>query len=141
MWKKVNGKLIHVTDQERVKFRTNISKKILDKLREVAEEHHTHVNYLLESGLKETIKLKKITYDKEKRPKDRVQYKTTYDRELLEKMRAFASQNSIFINDLIEYSVQFISIENSKTREYRHRIERKENNNDKFFINDKSFLE
>lgn len=136
MWKKVNGKLVHVTDEERVKFRTNISKKLLTKLRKLAEEHHTHVNYLLESGLKETIKLQKITYDKKKRPKDRVQYKTTYDRELLNKVRAFAKQNNIFINDVIEYSVQFISIDNSKTKEHRHRIEQENRENeDKDFLN------
>ena len=35
MWKKVDGKLVHVTDESRVKFRTNISKAILDELREM----------------------------------------------------------------------------------------------------------
>lgn len=130
MWKKVNGKLVHVTDEERIKFRTNISKKILTKLRKIADENNTHVNYLLESGLKETLKLQTITYDKKKRPKDRIQYKTTYDRELLDKVRTFANQNNIFINDVIEYSVQFISIDNSKTKEYRHRIEQENNEED-----------
>ncbi len=123
MWQKINGKLVHVTDQDRIKFRTNISKKILKKLRKIAEENNTHVNYLLETGLKETMTLGKISFDKKKRPKDRVQYKTTYDRELLEEVRAFASRNNIFVNDVIEYSVQFISIENTKKRGYKHRIE------------------
>ena len=48
MWKVVNGKLIQTTDESRVKFRTNISKAILEQLQEIALEHDTHVNYLLE---------------------------------------------------------------------------------------------
>ena len=33
MWKVVNGKLIQTTDESRVKFRTNISKSILDQFK------------------------------------------------------------------------------------------------------------
>lgn len=123
MWKNINGKLVNVTDQNRVKFRTNISKKILTKLRQLAEENNTYANYLLETGLEETLSLQKITIDKKKRPKDRVQYKTTYDRELLEKVRTFALKNNIYVNDVIEYSVQFISLEDSKKQSHKHRIE------------------
>lgn len=123
MWKNIDGKLVHLTDQKRVKFRTNLSKKLLEKLNTLAEENHTHINYLLETGLEETLKLGSITIDKKKRPKDRVQYKTTYDRELLEKLRIFAVRNNIYINDVIEYSARFISIEESKKKGYKHRIE------------------
>lgn len=123
MWKNIDGKLVNVTDQNRVKFRTNISKKILTKLRQLAEENNTFANYLLETGLEETLTLQTITIDKKKRPKDRVQYKTTYDRELLEKVRTFALKNNIYVNDVIEYSVQFISIEDSKKQSHKHRIE------------------
>ena len=38
MWKNVNGELIHITDSSRVKFRTNISKNILEKLEDLAEK-------------------------------------------------------------------------------------------------------
>ncbi len=124
MWKKVDGKLVHVTDESRVKFRTNISKQVLDELQEVAKKHRTHVNYLLETGLEETLTLGAITIDKKARPKDRVQYKTTYDRELLEAVREFSIKNNVFINDIIEYSVPFIDIENSKRKGHKHRIER-----------------
>ncbi|MDS9471191.1 rRNA methyltransferase [Sporosarcina pasteurii] len=126
MWKNINGKLVHVTDESRVKFRTNISKSILNKLRDVAKENHTHVNYLLETGLKEILTLGAITIDKKKRPKDRVQYKTTYDRDLLEKIRTFAVKNNVYVNDVIEYSVRFIDIENSKKQGHKHRIIKKE---------------
>lgn len=123
MWRNIEGELVHVTDENRVKFRTNISKKILTELRKLAEENNTYANYLLETGLEETLTLHSITIDKKKRPKDRVQYKTTYDRELLERVRTFAVKNNIYVNDVIEYSVRFISIEDSKRQNYKHRIE------------------
>lgn len=126
LWKNIDGELVHVTDVSRVKFRTNISKKILEKLGTIAEENNTHINYLLETGLKETLSLGMITIDKKKRPKDRVQYKTTYDKELLEKVRNFAVRNKIYINDVIEYSVRYISIVDSKKQDHKHRIERAE---------------
>lgn len=127
LWKNIDGKLVHVTDVSRVKFRTNISKKLLEKLGTIAEENNTHINYLLETGLKETLSLGMITIDKKKRPKDRVQYKTTYDKELLEKLRDFAVRNKIYINDVIEYSAHYISIADSKKQDYKHRIEQEEN--------------
>lgn len=123
MWKNIDGKLVHHTDENRVKFRTNISKELLRKLGTIAEENDTHINYLLETGLKETLTLGIITIDKKKRPKDRVQYKTTYDKELLEKVRIFAVKNKVYVNDVIEYSTRFISIEESKKQGYKHRIE------------------
>ena len=55
MWKKGNGRLIQVTDESRVKFRTNISQSILDQLNALAIEHDTHVNYLIESGLQNVL--------------------------------------------------------------------------------------
>ena len=89
MWKKVNGRLIQATDISRVKFRTNISKAILDRLAVMAEEHDTYINYLLETGLENVLDRGEIIYNKETRPKDRIQYKTTYDKELLEKVKEF----------------------------------------------------
>jgi len=124
MWKKVNGRLIQATDISRVKFRTNISKAILDRLAVMAEEHDTYINYLLETGLENVLVRGEIIYNKETRPKDRIQYKTTYDKELLEKVKEFAKQHNLFINDVIEYSVSYIDIEKTKDRDYKNRIER-----------------
>ena len=123
MWKLVDGKLIDTTDVSRVKFRTNISKLILKSLKITATENNTHINYLLETGLKEVLTLDAISFDKKSRPKDRIQYKTTYDRELLESIRDFSLKNNLFINDVIEYSVEYIDVENSKKSGYRHRVE------------------
>ncbi|MBT2689574.1 rRNA methyltransferase [Bacillus sp. ISL-47] len=123
MWELVNGKLIQKTDETRKKFRTNISKTILDQLENLAAEYDTHVNYLLENGLQAVLEQGVITYDKKTRPKDRVQYKTTYDKELLEKVKDFAKVHQLFINDVIEYSVNFIDLKNIKNSSYKNRVE------------------
>ncbi|MGN7176826.1 rRNA methyltransferase [Paenibacillus sp. FSL R5-0490] len=123
MWELVNGKLIQKTDENRVKFRTNISKSILNELETLSAEHDTHINYLLESGLQEVLNQDFITYDKKTRPKDRVQYKTTYDKVLLEKVKDFANNHGLFINDVIEYSVRFINLEKIKNSSYKNRVE------------------
>ena len=123
MWKLVNGRLMQTTDVSRVKFRTNISESILESLKKTSKENNTHVNYLIESGLKNVLVQGVILFNKESRPKDRIQYKTTYDKELLDDVKEFAKEHNFFINDVIEYSVQFIDIENSKNSNYKHRVE------------------
>lgn len=123
MWKNINGRLHHTTDTSRVKFRTNISQSILESLKSLAAENQTHVNYLLESGLKKVLTDDYITFNKELRPKDRVQYKTTYDKELLKQVKDFAKNHDLFINDVLEYSVQFIELDVSKNLNHRYRVE------------------
>lgn len=120
----MNGRLIQTTDNSRVKFRTNISKAIIESLKEISEHNDTHVNYLLESGLKALLVEDSISFNKESRPKDRVQYKTTYDAELLKQVKDFAKNHDLFINDVIEYSVKFIDVKESKNMNYRYRVEK-----------------
>ena len=124
MWKLMNGRLIQTTDNSRVKFRTNISKAIIESLKEISEQNDTHVNYLLESGLKALLVEDSISFNKDSRPKDRVQYKTTYDAELLKQVKDFAKNHDLFINDVIEYSVRFIDVKESKNMNYRYRVEK-----------------
>ncbi len=123
MWKNINGRLVQSTDTSRIKFRTNISKSLLTKLEEIAKDNNTHVNYLLESGLENLLIHDAIEFDKKTRPKDRVQYKTTYNKELLDAVKKFAKDHHVFINDVIEYSVKFINLDNVKESNYRFRIE------------------
>ena len=111
MWKLANGKLTQTINNTRVKFRTNLSKSILDQLNALAKENKTSVNYLIESGLKNVLSQGVIMYNKESRPKDRVQFKTTYDKELLEHVKTLAKHHHLYINDVIEYSVKWINIE------------------------------
>lgn len=124
MWKLVKGKLVHTTDTTRIKFRTNISQSILQSLKTIAIENDTHVNYLFESGLKKMLTEGIITFNKDLRPTDRIQYKTTYDKELLHEVKEFAKKHDLFINDVIEYSVQYIDINQSKNLNHRYRVEK-----------------
>lgn len=123
MWINENGSLRQISDETRVKFRTSLSREIIEDLKVMADQAGTFVNYLLEDGLKVLLEENFISFDKQTRPKDRVQYKTTYDAMLLEKVRTFAKENQLYINDVIEYSVQFIDAERAKDGEYRYRIE------------------
>lgn len=123
MWKLVSGKMIQTTDETRIKFRTNISQEILEMLEELSERHNTYSNYLLENGLLNVLAADVIEYDKNLRPKDRIQYKTTYDKELLESVKQFAKDHKLFINDVIEYSVEYIDFEDIKTKDHKNRLE------------------
>ena len=111
MWKYIEGKLVHKETSSRKSFRTNISEALLAAVREIASNKNTSTNYLLESGLEKVLKQDFIVIDKSLRPKDRVQYKSTYDHQLLAEVKLFAKKNKVDINDVIEYSVQFIQLE------------------------------
>lgn len=124
MWRLVNGKLIQETDQTRIKFRTNISKEIINKLNRMSEEYDTHINYLIENGLKNLLSTGIVEFSKESRPKDRIQYKTTYDKQLLEDAKQFAKSHQLYMNDIIEYSTKFIDLTNIKDKQYKNRVER-----------------
>ncbi|MGM7723066.1 LAGLIDADG family homing endonuclease [Metabacillus sp. Hm71] len=109
-----NEIVLETSDPTKIKFRTSISKSILDKLSILAKENNTHVNILLESGLQTVLSQGNISFNKKDRPKDRIQYKSTYDKELLDSLREFANKNNLFMNDVIEYSSNFIKFNNIK---------------------------
>ncbi|MGB3259495.1 LAGLIDADG family homing endonuclease, partial [Paenisporosarcina sp.] len=111
MWKIIEGKIIHMKNTNRISFRTNISESMLETLKQLAARHNTHVNHLIENGLKNVLIQDQINLDKTNKPVDRVQYKTTYDQHLLNDVKEFAKNQNVFINDVIEYSVQFIDID------------------------------
>lgn len=124
MWKKVYRFFIQTTDKSRVMFKTTISYEILKQLKDLADEQDTYINYLLENGIKKVIEDDYIQYNKTLRLKDRVQYKTTYDKQLLKKLKQFAADHKLFINDVIEYIVNYINPTKARKREYRSRIEK-----------------
>lgn len=124
MWKMSNRGLVHMTDESRKIFRTSISKQLLDEMQKVAEEKDTFVNYMFEEGLQKLIQKNDLDYDKSKRPKDRIQYNTTYNAELLEKVRTFAKERGLNINDVIEASIHYMEFTDIKNSQFRYRIER-----------------
>ncbi|WP_203249104.1 hypothetical protein [Sporosarcina beigongshangi] len=123
MWKLVDGRLIQTTDTARTNFVTNISQSILEDLRLIAKENNTHVNYLIESGLQSLLTENQISYNKDARPKDRMAFNTSCDRELLDEVKQFAKTHRLFLNDVIEYSIRFIDIQEVKKSSHRYRIE------------------
>jgi len=111
LWKLVNGKLIKNIDSTRVKFRTTLSKSLLEHLDRLARENSTHINKLIENGLQNLFSNSDFVLNKNSRPKDRIQYKTTFDQKLLNQVKEAAKKHDIFINDLIEYSAKYISLD------------------------------
>lgn len=123
MWKQINGRLVQTIDSTRAEYKTRVSKTILDELKKIANEHNTHVGYLLESGFENLLRENYVKYDKKKRPKDRVEFRTTCDENLLESLRGFAKDNKLNLNDVIEISAQHINLEEVKKGNWRYRIE------------------
>ncbi|WHY83133.1 rRNA methyltransferase [Siminovitchia fortis] len=114
-WKMVNGKLIKTNNNETiVKFRTNVSKSILDQLDILAADYNIPRNHLIQNGLQNLLDQEQYIFNTESRPKDRVQYKTTYHNELLDDVRRFAKKHRVSINDVIEHSVKFIDVASHK---------------------------
>jgi hypothetical protein len=124
MWKVTKHGLVHTTDTSRKHFRTSISKSVLESFDEIAKEKNTYVNYLIENGLENLLNQDTFVFNKDNKPKDRIQYNTTYDSEILDKVRGFAKNHKVNINDVIESSLQFIDLEKGKDVHHRYRIER-----------------
>ncbi|MGN7479260.1 rRNA methyltransferase [Solibacillus silvestris] len=123
MWKLHNGKLTQTTDVSRIRYKTRMSAAILSNLKQLADKHNTHIGYLLENGYSNLIKSGSIAYNKKNRPKDRIEFRTTCDQELLLSLKDFAKMHSLNLNDVIEASVAYINYEDIKRANWRYRVE------------------
>ena len=123
MWKLINGKLIQTTDETRVRYKTRISAEMVEQLKVLAAENDTFIGYLLEDGYSKLLQSATITYNKVMRPKDRIEFRTTCDKELLQAMKDFAEQHHLNLNDCIEASISFINAEEVKNADWRYRVE------------------
>ncbi|WP_246943190.1 rRNA methyltransferase [Bacillus pinisoli] len=108
MWELINGKLVQKKVSSRVKFRTNISELVLLEVDRLSLKYEIPKNHIIEMALKTLILNDVIITNTMVKPKDRIQYKTTYDKELLEQVRDYAKKNKIHVNQLIEYSMGLI---------------------------------
>ena len=124
MWKLSNGRLIQTTDDTRVRYKTRISAAMIDQLKQLAQEQDTFIGYLLESGYSNMLESGHITYNKKNRPKDRVEFRTTCDKELLQAMKDFAEQHQLNLNDCIEASIAYINLAEVKNAGFRYRVEK-----------------
>ncbi|MER2155286.1 MAG: rRNA methyltransferase [Solibacillus sp.] len=123
MWKIHNRKLIQTTDESRIRYKTRMSAAIINSLKQLAEKYDTHIGYLLENGYSNLIESGTIIYDKKNRPKDRIEFRTTCDKELLDSLKDFAKDHSLNLNDVIEASVAYINYEDVKHANWRYRVE------------------
>ena len=124
MWKLTNGQLVQATDTARVELEARISSETLKAIEKIAKDNNSFPNYVIEDGLKNLLAAGEIYYNKKLRPKDRTRYRTTYDEQLIESLRTFAKDNHLYLGDVIETSFRYINIDEVKSKDYRHRIER-----------------
>lgn len=102
------GQTNQVVDKSsRTEYKMRISKAILVDLKRLATENKTYVSYLLESGFKNLLLKKEIEF-KINRPKDRVEFRTTCDTNILMQIRKFAKDHNMKLNDVIEESTAHI---------------------------------
>lgn len=123
MWKRVNGHLIHITDPSRVKYKTYISRKQLDYLRHLEEVYDTHVSYLLENGIKNAATNVDFSFLKKDRLRDKIEFRTTCDKEILEQGRSLAKKHGLNFTDVIQASIEHIDLTEVKSKDWRYRIE------------------
>ena len=105
LWKIVDEKMVRNQVNTRISFRTNVSKSLLESLKGLASKNNTHVNHLIENGLKNLFLQTDINLNK-----IRVQYKTTYDKQMLDDLKVAARHLKVDMNDLIEHCLQFIEL-------------------------------
>lgn len=123
MWKKGNGRLIPTTDPTRKKFKTYINSKQLNYLSELAEQHDTHISYLLENGLNNLINDNSFHFDKKQRLRDKIEFRTTCNKETLEIVKNIAKKHKINFTDIIQAAVGYIEPTKVKKKNWRYRIE------------------
>ncbi len=121
MWKLINGKLVQSVDESRSEYKTRISAALIQQLKLQAKESNTHIGYLLESGFENILNEDAIIFDKKNRPKDRVDFRTTCDKDILNKLKIFAKKNTLNLNDVIEASVAYIDKSKVKNVDWRYR--------------------
>lgn len=123
MWKNIKGRLVPITDESRIRFKTYIAKELLETLNEMAEKQETHVGYLIENGLKNLVEDADFVFDKSKRIKGKLEFRTTCDKDILNEAKKLAKQQELNFTDMVQASIQYIKIDEVKGHNWRHRIE------------------
>lgn len=123
MWKNIKGRLVPMTDDSRVRFKTYIAKELLETLNEMADKQETHVGYLIENGLKNLVADPDFIFDKSKRIKGKIEFRTTCDKDILSQAKEIAKQEKLNFTDVVQASIRYIKISEVKGQSWRHRIE------------------
>lgn len=123
MWKNINGRLVHVADPSRVRFKTYISHQQLQVLEDACADADTHISYLLENGFQNLLRDESFVFLKKNRLRDKVEFRTTCDREILEQVKAFARERKLNFTDVVQAAVDYVDMSEAKRKSWRHRIE------------------
>lgn len=123
MWVQHQGKLLHVTDTSRHRYKTYIKEDILQQLKQLALHHNTEVGYLLENGVMHLLEDKALVIQKQPRCAKK-EFRTTMDADLFMALSAKAAALGVPKNRLIEEAVRYIDVETLKDKHYRYRIEK-----------------
>jgi len=113
-WRKVGTKIVHISNSNRISFRTNVSKSILEDVKKLALKHNTKVNHLIENGLINMLLQDEFHNYQTTKSTDRIQYKSTYDKDLLAAIKKLAKEHNLYINTLIELSIKHIDIKTDR---------------------------
>lgn len=123
MWIQHQGRLLHVTDASRHRYKTYIKPELLAQLKELAVTHNTEVGYLLENGVMHLLEDASLVVQKQPRCAKK-EFRTTMDVDVFNALSARAAALNVPKNRLLEEAVRYIDVTTLKTKDYRYRIEK-----------------
>lgn len=103
-WIIENNEIIHVNNN-RKSIKTYVSNTLINELRDVANANNTKINYLIEPIINQLINTSIKIKSEQMKPKDRVEFRTTFDKELVERMKLYKNANNMKLNEIIEYGM------------------------------------
>lgn len=112
-WNVKNGKLVLISKNKRTSIKTHVSKSLVDNIRKIAKEKRTHINQLIEPILLEVLDSGIIIIDKNDKKLDRVEFRTTFDNDLVKRLKLFAKNEKLNLNRLLEYAMSKVINETS----------------------------
>lgn len=104
-WKIENSSIVHVSNG-RKNLKTYISKSLIDILKVESKVRNTKVNYLVEPLLFQIIESGVKVKLRNAKRNDRIEFRTTFDENLLSKMKEYGKLNNINLNTIIEYAME-----------------------------------
>lgn len=107
-WQILNDRIKHIPKNNKINLKTNINKGILASIKEIATNQKMHINQLLIPEIKRIMGTEAAKLNTKRNSKDNVEFRTTFEKTLLEGMKTFASENKISLSVLIELSMKSI---------------------------------
>ena len=123
MWKKVDGRLVHTTDKNRITVQVRIDRGVLEKLNNLAEEHQSTPSYLIESGIEYMLENQIIHPNHARNIHNRKIFRLGIDKDLYEALMKTVKNKGMKRSDMIEDSIHYIQFDTVKNKNWRFRIE------------------